>query len=186
MNGTGRNIAGCATCAGGCCREYRVEVNVAGLRKIAAGTGFDPTDFLYLREDEEGFQLAPHGPPMSLNLIKRPKSGACVFLMEIAPGKARCGIYAHRPLVCSNFPMILRRGTVSVREDSLCGGSDAWNLAAMDVAPYRRDLLRNTADWAENQRIAKEWNADLEENGREASAEELYSYLLALDLPEQA
>jgi Fe-S-cluster containining protein len=178
MNGTGANVAGCAGCRGNCCRRYKVGVTAADVRTLAAGTALRPSDFLRLLEtDDEGFRLRPGGPAMELYLIRRDETGACVFLMEIAPDKARCGVYAHRPLVCSTFPTTLQRGAVRVRQDTVCG-PDSWNLAAMDVTTYRRDLTRNRAAWAEHRQIVSAWNAAIDASSREASAEELYEYLM--------
>ena len=177
MNGSGANVAGCANCAGNCCRTYKVEVTVADVRRLAAGTSLHPTDFIRLMDDEDGFRLGPGGPGKALFLIRRPESGACVFLMELAPGKARCGVYAHRPLVCSNFPTILRRNAVDIRQDVVCG-PDSWNLAAMDVTTYRQDLTRNRAAWREHREIVETWNETIDAKGRKASHQELFDYFL--------
>jgi hypothetical protein len=52
MNGSGANLAGCATCAGRCCREYRVQITAADVRTLAAGTALPPSDFVRLEECE--------------------------------------------------------------------------------------------------------------------------------------
>src|SRR5262245_48440738 len=124
MDGSGRNIAGCATCHGRCCREYRVEVTVADVRELADGTKLPPADFITLREGDKerrGFRLRKNGPPMELNLIRRAMTGGCVFLLEISETQARCGVYKHRPMVCANFPTMLVRGAIAVREEVTCG-----------------------------------------------------------------
>jgi transposase len=50
-------------------------------------------------DNGKGFRLRPQGPTVELMLVRNRPTGACVFLLEIAPDKARCGVYAHRPLV---------------------------------------------------------------------------------------
>jgi Fe-S-cluster containining protein len=179
MNGSGANIAGCATCAGRCCREYRVQVTVADVRTLAAGTALHPSDFVRLEECEpnRGFRLRPGGPCHELVLIRNPSTGACVLLMEIGPGIARCGVYPSRPLVCRNFPTMLRLGAVAVREEVKCGPG-AWNLATMDVNTYRRDLTRSDAAWKEHWTLVNIWNRTIDTQSRQASPKGLFDFLL--------
>lgn len=177
MNGSGVNVAGCAGCTGDCCRRYKVGVTGADIRRLAAGIAQHPEEFITLLEDDDGFRLKADGPTLNPYLVRRPKGGGCVFLMEIAPGKARCGVYAHRPLVCSNFPTTLQRGAVGIRQDTVCG-PDSWNLAAMELTTYRRDLERNREAWAEHRRFARTWNKGVDAGTRERTPRELYDYLL--------
>jgi hypothetical protein len=161
MNGSGANVAGCATCHGRCCREYRVEVTVADVRTIAAGTTLRPSDFIKLRQsdkDGRGFRLQRGGPSNELNLIRRSATGGCVFLMEISPTQARCG-------------------AVAVRGDVTCG-PNSWSLAAMDLPGYRRDLVQRDADWKEHWRIVEEWNSKVDASRQVAAPEDLYAFLL--------
>ncbi|HEY0537502.1 MAG TPA: YkgJ family cysteine cluster protein [Actinoallomurus sp.] len=179
MNGSGKNVAGCAGCGGKCCRTYVVGVTVRDVRVLADGTAMHPSDFVRLMDTdkEEGFRLRPGGPTKRLCLQRVPETGACVLLMEIASGKARCGVYAHRPLVCSNFPASLQRGVVTIREDTVCG-PDSWNLATMDLPVYRRDLTRDRAARAEHRQIVEAWNKRVDASGRESTPQDLYEYLL--------
>lgn len=183
MNGSGGNLAGCATCAGRCCRQYRVEVTVADVRTLAAGTGLAPADFVVLAERRDsahsGFRLEPGGKVFELDLIRARSSGACVFLMEIDEGIARCGVYPHRPLVCRNFPATVRNGAIGVREEVACG-PDSWNLAAMDLTTYRRDLTRSEVAWAEHWRVVSAWNARVAADPAVTYAPaDLFEFLLA-------
>jgi Fe-S-cluster containining protein len=180
MNGSGGNVAGCATCAGRCCREYRVQVTAADVRTLAAGTALHPSDFVRLVEakGDRGFRLWPGGPPNELHLIRHTATGACVFLMEIAPDIARCGVYAARPLVCSNFPTALQSGAVGIRDGVKCGPG-AWNLATMDVTKYRRDLVRSDATWKEHWKLVNAWNNAIDGLSRQASPTDLYDFLLS-------
>jgi Fe-S-cluster containining protein len=178
MSGNGVNLAGCATCAGECCRKYRVPVTAHDVRKLAAGTGLRPSDFAWLvPATGEGFRLRRDGQAMEVHLQRRPDGGACVLLMEIAPGKARCGVYAHRPLVCSNFPLTLKHGVVAAREDALCGPG-AWNLTALDLPACRRDIIADNDARIEHRQIMLAWNASVDASGREATADELFDFLL--------
>lgn len=178
MNGSGANVAGCAGCAGKCCRSYVVGVTVRDVRALAEGTAMHPSDFIGLRDtDKEGFHLRPGGPAKKICLQHRSETGACVFLMEIASGRARCGVYAHRPLVCSTFPLSLQRGVVTTREDTVCG-PDSWNLATMDLPAYRRDLTRDRSARAEHRQVMRAWNKIVDVRGWKATPEDLYEYLL--------
>lgn len=177
VNGSGVNVAGCAGCTGDCCRKYKVGVTTGDMRRLAEGTALHPEEFITLLEDDSGFRLEPDGPTLDLYLVRRKETGGCGFLMEIAPGKARCGVYAHRPLVCSNFPTTLERGAVGIRQDTVCG-PDSWNLAAMELTTYRRDLESNREAWADHRRLARKWNAAVKAGEQERSPRELYDFLL--------
>lgn len=190
MNGSGANLAGCASCEGRCCREYNVHVTIADVRRLAAGMALHPREFVYLKEgkeeDNSDFRFKPGGPLYDLHLLHRPVTKGCVFLMEIAPGKARCGAYVHRPIVCATFPTSLAQGSVGIREKTLCGGPDSWNLATMDLPAYRRDIARNRAAWSEHLRMAREWNARVDASTRPATEEQLYDFILAAETSEDA
>jgi Fe-S-cluster containining protein len=150
------------------------------VRTLADGTKLAPGDFIKLREGDKerrGFRLRRDGPPMELNLIRRAATGGCVFLLEISETQARCGVYAHRPMVCRNFPTTLVRGAVAVREEVTCGPK-SWNLAAMDLPGYRRDLVRRDADWTDHWKAVDAWNAQIDAGTKVATPEELYQFLL--------
>jgi Fe-S-cluster containining protein len=159
---------------------------VADVRKLAAGTGLHPGDFLTLwntSEGKDGFRLRPDGPATELNLVRNDITRGCVFLMEIGPDLARCGVYAHRPFVCRNFPTALTGGAVGIRPEVKCG-PNSWNLATMDLATYRRDLKRSEAALAEHRKIMAVWNAAIQASGQERTPDDLYNFLLS-DVPER-
>lgn len=184
MSGSGANLAGCASCKGRCCREYTVNVTLADIRRLAAGMAVHPGEFVTLKEKDDGdFRFRRDGPMYDLRLRHRPDTKGCVFLMEIAPGHARCGAYVHRPMVCATFPAALSRNTVSIRDSTLCGDSDSWNLTAMDLPGLRSNILRNRAAWAEHLRTADRWNAYVDAGHRTRTYDELYDFILA---PEQS
>jgi Fe-S-cluster containining protein len=182
VNGGGANLAGCADCGGRCCREYNVQVTIADVRRLATGMAVHPREFVYLKEGKEGdnsdFRFRPGGPLYDLHLRHRPDTKGCVFLMEIAPGKARCGAYVHRPMVCATFPATLDQGSVGIRAKTLCGGPDSWNLATMDLVTYRRDITRNRAAWREHLDLVERWNARVDAGEPGLTHEDLYEYIL--------
>jgi Fe-S-cluster containining protein len=128
--------------------------------------------------------MRPDGKEKVLCLRRHEPTGACVFLLEIAPGVARCGAYPHRPLVCRIYPATLARGVVSVRPDTKCG-PDAWNLATMDLCAYRQDLEQARAAWTEHLRLAQTWNDRITREYRTVEPEELFDYVLT-GIPEPA
>jgi Fe-S-cluster containining protein len=181
MNGANAKTAGCSDCGGRCCREYKVGITVRDVRVLAEGTAMRPGDFVRLLDtDKVGFRLRRGGPAKKLYL-QLSAAGGCVFLMEIASGEARCGVYAHRPLVCSTFPLSIQRNVVTVRENTLCGPG-SWSLAAMDLPACRRELIHDDAARAEHRRIIREWNTLIDASDREATPEELYEYLMRYPL----
>lgn len=181
MSGAGMNLAGCASCKGQCCRAYLVVVNATDVRKIVEATSLRPSDFIYLSErkdTEPGFRLRPGGRGHHLALQKKDgKGSACVFLVELAPSVARCGMYAHRPRVCSTFPAKLAKGVVDIRQDTTCG-PNAWNVSAMDLPDYRRDLTSQRTDWQDHWRLVMKWNGEVDADGRARTPDDLFGYLL--------
>ncbi|WP_181860958.1 YkgJ family cysteine cluster protein [Streptomyces diacarni] len=186
MSGSGANLAGCASCKGRCCREYTVNVTLDDVRRLAAGMALHPREFVTLKEKEDGdFRFRPGGPLYDLRLRHRPDTQGCVFLMEIAPGHARCGAYVHRPRVCANFPTSLTGNTLSIRENTLCGDSDSWNLTAMDLPALRANIMRNRAAWGEHLRRAEQWNARVDRGHRALSEDAFYDFVLTPEQPEE-
>ncbi|MEU7320804.1 YkgJ family cysteine cluster protein [Streptomyces griseoviridis] len=183
MSGPEANLAGCASCKGRCCREYTVNVTMADVRGLATGMALHPREFVALKEKDDGdFRLTRGGPLFDIRLRHRPDSEGCVFLMEIAPGHARCGAYVHRPRVCANFPAGLTRNTVAVRDKTLCGDADSWNLTAMNLPALRANILRNRAAWTEHLRMAERWNAHVDASHRSRSHDELFAFILQPDI----
>ena len=175
-------FGGCVTCVGECCRRYVVPVSVVDVRTIVAATALHPAEFLALRAvipdvPVPGFRLEPAGPEAMIVLDRR-ADGACVFLLDLPGGNARCGVYGHRPLACRAFPTTMRNGIPTVRDDVVCG-PDAWSAATIDLSAYRADLIKQRAGWAEQARIARVWNSMVESTGREQTRWQLMSFLLA-------
>ncbi|MER7970425.1 YkgJ family cysteine cluster protein [Streptomyces sp. NPDC096080] len=189
MSGSAAALAGCASCKGRCCREYTVNVTMDDVRGLATGMALHPREFLALQEKDDGdFRFRRDGPRYDIRLRHRPDTEGCVFLMEIAPGHARCGAYAHRPRVCANFPASLSRNTVAIRDNTLCGDADSWNLTAMDLPGLRANILRNRAAWTEHLRLAERWNAHVDSSHRTRSHDELYDFILepgTIGLPDE-
>jgi Fe-S-cluster containining protein len=158
--GVSETFGGCASCRGECCRRYVVPLFVADVRAIIRATALHPAEFLVLAEATAGipgFRLGPDGAAVMPVLHRRPVTGACVFLMQLTERDARCGAYPFRPTACRTFPTTLRHGAPAVREGIVCG-TDAWNIAAMDLPGFHRDLTAQEAIRAEHARVVDAWN----------------------------
>ncbi len=169
-------FGGCATCVGDCCRRYLVPVTVADVHRIVTATALHPREFVQLighTVPPAGFRLRPGGDQLYLMLDRR-ATGACVFLVELPSGQARCGAYPHRPSACRTFPTSLKHGTPTIRPDVRCGPG-AWCLATMDLAGYRNDLTEQLAGWQAHVKIVADWNSRIV---AERSAEDLFTFLL--------
>jgi Fe-S-cluster containining protein len=129
----------------------------------------------------ESFRLQSGGPGFGLALDKRGRfkpGQPCVFLLELAGGEARCGVYADRPLVCQTYPMSLWSGLVSERKDALCP-PDSWSSAAVTRLSWRRGLQRLRMQWDLYAEVVARWNARVDVHpGERFSILEYYSYLL--------
>jgi Fe-S-cluster containining protein len=179
MNGA---FGGCATCVGECCRRYVVPVTIADVGAIVRATALHPAEFLALRAvttelSIPGFRLQPSGREAMLILDRKVPSGACVFLVELPAGPARCGAYGYRPRACRTFPTALRNGTATIRTDVVCGPG-AWSSATMDLPSYGEDLVSQRNAWAEHARIARTWNERVDTGGTCLTAVDLLTFLL--------
>lgn len=166
-----------AGCTGQCCRTYRVALTASDMRRLASGTALPPSEFVTLLEHRSGFRPETGGPTLDLYPQRRSGGRGCVFPREIAKGHARGGAYAHRPLVCSSFPLALGGGTVAARQDTVCGPG-SWNLAAMDLVGCRGDLLRGRAVWSDHFTLLEQRTRKVDAGGRKKSPRQLYGYLM--------
>ena len=148
-----------------CCAVRTVRPTGGDIWRIATALEVAPESFLRaIPADlpEEGFRLAPQGPPQHLVLARRPtkwRQGACVFLMLLSDDVARCGLGALRPLPCQAFPAASVNGTLRVAEDHGCT-CRAWSLADLDRPAAAALLAREAAERALDQQIAAAWNSE--------------------------
>jgi Fe-S-cluster containining protein len=175
----------CATC-GVCCRSYIVPVTGQDVWRISRHQRLAPDAFLVaIRQAEErsdGFRLEPGGPTHSLMLDKQGRlklEQSCVFLLHLAGGHDRCGIYEHRPVVCQAYPMVLAPRGVTLRERPLCP-PDSWPEAELGKRSWRRAVLRVTMQFDLYAEVTARWNArvDAARPGRQFALGEYYSYLI--------
>src|SRR5205085_2911518 len=116
----------CATC-GACCKSYLVPVCGYDIWQISTRENLSPEQFVVLIPQNppalDGFRLTHDGPAFGLVLDKKGRfdfKGACIFLVQMAGGHERCGIYDHRPVVCQGYPMAIWGNAVFQRTETLC------------------------------------------------------------------
>lgn len=174
----------CATC-GACCRSYVVPVCGYDVWLISTRQHLGPEQFLFACPQQEpgpdGFRLGD-GPTYGLALDKRGPLRAtqpCVFLLQLAGGNARCGIYAERPVVCQGYPMSMWRDAVIQRRDALCPPG-AWPVADIGLQPWRDALQRLLMRFDIYHEVVARWNARVAAGAPCASFTllEYFSYLL--------
>lgn len=154
----------CATC-GACCRSYIVPVCGHDIWSICTRQRLNPEAFLvaWPQKDagRDSFRLERDGQAYALALDKQGRfhlNQPCVFLMNLAGGNARCGVYADRPVVCKAYPMSMHRGGVVQREDSLCP-ADAWPPAVVGRPSWRKALQRLHMQFDIYYEVIARWNA---------------------------
>jgi Fe-S-cluster containining protein len=174
----------CATC-GRCCRSYVVSVCGYDVWRICTQQRIGPEEFLVAcpqtEPSRDGFLLDAEGPTFGLMLDKQGPLKAtqpCVFLMKLGGGHERCGIYAHRPVVCQAYPMALVRRDVVQRDDVLCP-PDAWPAAAVQRPGWRAALQRQRMHFDVYRQVVLRWNARVVASpGRHFATGEYFAFLL--------
>jgi Fe-S-cluster containining protein len=161
----------CGTC-GVCCRSYMVPLCGRDVWQISIRLRMAPEQFVFAyREDAptaDAFYLDPAGAAYSLCLDKRGKRSGfdwqaqspCIFLLELQGGHCRCGIYAHRPMVCRDYPMRAVAGGVAVRDDVLCP-PNSWSPAMLRRPSWSIALQRRRMHFDIYRVVVARWNAHL-------------------------
>jgi Fe-S-cluster containining protein len=154
----------CATC-GRCCRSYVVPVCGHDIWQICRAQRLSPSAFLIAvaqpEPNPEGFRLERDGPTYYLVLDKQRRfaiNERCVFLVRLAGGHERCGIYDHRPMVCRTYPMNLNYPVVSPRPDLLCP-PDSWPDEVIARPTWLRNLVRQRMRYDLYSIVVARWNA---------------------------
>lgn len=139
-----RNNAVCIACTARCCYQYRVQITGADVYRLARGLSMHPKDFamvvhtlkkqdspdaIYFNAESEPFELCLHKHPK-----RRDKSGnrPCPMLVILDRDHQRCGVYAHRPMVCRLFPTYTHNRGVNVNNASACPPR-SWSIERIDI-----------------------------------------------------
>ena len=174
----------CSSCTRRCCSEYTVSVTGYDAWLLATVLHLPLDSFLVSIPGEagnpRGFTLEPGGARYEIALDKvgeYRKGDPCVFWIDLANGRGRCGIYSVRPLVCQTYPAYLDDDCVALREDVLCPPG-AWQLAGLDLARLRGRLARLRMEQDVYAYVVDGWNRALERRGESRSLAEYYAYLI--------
>lgn len=158
-------VGSCLGCSGYCCTVYTVPVIGYDLWRIVQGQQLAPELFVQCQPEDmptdTGFLLQARGPTYGLSLRHTParrNERPCVFLIHLRDGVYRCGIYAHRPLVCQTYPMRLNENHLFVRSDALCPPR-SWANLERGQAAWRERLLHRQAEWQRYGEVVRVWNA---------------------------
>ena len=191
----------CATC-GECCRSYMVPVFGQDVWLLSTRQRLSPEQFCLIYPEKEprpeAFQLESGGQRYSLALDKKGSFAlkkACIFLMELPGGNARCGVYDDRPTVCRSYPMSMWSGVVAQRRETLCP-PDSWPLPTVTHPRWATALRRLCMDLDVYGEVVTRWNARVDAHtGYSFALQEYFSFLmnvydrldsLARDLGEEA
>jgi Fe-S-cluster containining protein len=174
----------CSSCRKRCCASYTVSITGYDAWVIGKGLYLPLESFLIYfpvsEPNERGFLLEPGGPRHEIALDKvgaYQKGNACVFWVELAGGGGRCGIYAHRPMVCQTYPAYQQQEMVVLRDDVLCP-QGAWNLVGMDLPSFRQRLSRFRMEQDIYAYFVAGWNGSLERSRRRVTIREYYAALM--------
>ena len=174
----------CATC-GACCKSYIVPVVGYDVWQISVRERLSPEQFLVAVPQPEpgldGVRLSQGGPVYGLALDKRgafESKRPCVFLVTMAGGHDRCGIYDHRPVVCQGYPMAIWSGVMFKRADTLCPPG-SWAPDEALRPSWRRALQRFYMHMDIYQAVVARWNAHVDfREGARFPLPAYYSFLL--------
>lgn len=175
----------CHTCSGACCRNYIVGVTGYDIWRISTTERLAPESYLIAghqkEENSEGFLLDPDGRPFFLALDKRGRFHRyqpCVFLMDLASGNGRCGIYGHRPAACRVYPMTISRGEVRLAEHAICPPG-SWSQAEIARPNWREAVKRTFVESDIYTEVVSRWNARVAHSpGQSFTLNEFLSYLM--------
>lgn len=179
----------CSACTKRCCANYTVSVNGYDAWLIATRLRMPLASFLICfqvgeggddPDDGRGFRLRPGGPQYDIALDKVggfQRGNPCVFWIELADGRGRCGIYAVRPYVCQTYPAYQQSDLVMLRGDVMCP-EGAWSLAGIDLPLFRRRLFEFRIQQDIFAALVAAWNQHVEREQRAFSTEEFYLHLM--------
>jgi len=79
-------------------------------------------------------------------------------------------------VLCAVYPMMLRHGSVELREDVRCAPSD-WNLAKLDYPHWREAVMEYTVERRLFGRFTEAWNRHAPVEDEEPGRERFFRYL---------
>jgi Fe-S-cluster containining protein len=182
-----RPLPPCHDCHGKCCRFYIVPITGFDVWRISTALHLDPTSFVVAggqREGDkfnDGFILQPDEKPRYLALDKRGKFDRfkpCTFLVDLANGSGRCGIYEHRPAACRVYPMTLNDGAVDLHESIVCTPGN-WTPEEVRHRRWVSMLRESYMEFDIYGEVVKRWNTRVAyAGGAELTLKDFLNYIM--------
>jgi Fe-S-cluster containining protein len=133
------------------------------------------------KDTSEGFYLNSTDSPYYLMLDKKQRftrTRPCVFLMSLAQGQEKCGIYEHRPAICRAYPMSMMHGEARLSRNAICP-SGSWSQEEMGKPVWREAVRRTHVELDLYTCVVSRWNARVAHSPDESfTFNEYFSYLL--------
>jgi len=175
----------CHNCQGACCRSYIVPVTGYDVWRISTSQRLAPESYLIAghqsEENSEGFLLDPDGRPFFLALDKKGRFHRyqpCIFLLSLAGGQYRCGIYSHRPTACRVYPMAIDKGGVRLSTHALCP-PNSWSQREIERPTWLKAIKRIYIESDLYTEVVARWNARVAHSpGQSFTLSEYLSYLM--------
>ncbi len=171
-----RSRSGCATCpTSRCCVVFHPELTGADLVRLMHGRGLAAGEIAELRPtrgDQAGPDAIHLGDERAWDLRLRQtgargetaESRCCAFLVDLSSGTLpparRCGVYAHRPMVCRLFPSEATELGVMVETPEAICPPGAWSQERADVATLGWLHRRAREERARFRDFVARWNED--------------------------
>jgi Fe-S-cluster containining protein len=165
----------CDGCAAPCCRNYHVGIYAWDAWRIARALVVPMADFCvldWLERADGDFRIlldtvaAPANRrhyTLALRKVADPDPRyrhRCVFLVSVG-GRGRCGVYEHRPIVCSLYPTTVNHGVIGVDGGGRYCPPGSWQVADLDLVLARRRWLEYRVQRELHEAVIDRWNAGL-------------------------
>lgn len=176
----------CSDCMGRCCRSYFVPVTGYDVWRISTGQRLPPESFVVVRQhgddtSQHGFYLDPAQKPYYLTLDKKDRLSRlrpCIFLVELATGEGKCGIYPDRPAVCRAYPLSLMHGEARMTHNAVCPPG-SWSQAELSHTTSRDAPRRAYIELDLYAQVVARWNSRVAQDpGESVTLNEYFSYLM--------
>jgi Fe-S-cluster containining protein len=112
-------------------------------------------------DHSDGFLLKADEKPHYLALDKKGhfhRYQPCVFLVDLANGSGKCGIYGSRPGACRVYPMTLTDGKMALHDSIVCNPG-SWPEEEIRRPQWRAVLTQSYMEFDLYSEVVKRWNA---------------------------
>jgi Fe-S-cluster containining protein len=153
--------------------------------RISHDQGLGPEHFVVAGaqpgEHTDGFLLKADERPHYLALDKKGRFHRfqpCVFLVDLANGSGKCGIYQSRPGACRVYPMTLNEGMIGLHKGIVCNPG-SWPEEEIRRPHWMSLLKQSYLEFDLYSEVVKRWNALVAHSpDRRFALTEYFSYLL--------